>query len=50
MDDAQSHDLGRRGIALVAFAAAVTMMARLWEGDLRGGRAESPCAVRNAHL
>jgi 4-amino-4-deoxy-L-arabinose transferase-like glycosyltransferase len=26
--------LGRRGLLLVLFAAAVTMMARLWEGDL----------------
>jgi 4-amino-4-deoxy-L-arabinose transferase-like glycosyltransferase len=26
--------LGRRALALVAFAAAVTMLSRLWEGDL----------------
>ncbi|HZP41087.1 MAG TPA: glycosyltransferase family 39 protein [Candidatus Binatia bacterium] len=26
--------LGRRGFALVAFAASVTMLVRLWEGDL----------------
>ncbi len=34
MDHAPRDDVGRRGLALVAFAAAVTMMARLWEGDL----------------
>jgi 4-amino-4-deoxy-L-arabinose transferase-like glycosyltransferase len=34
MRDAQPDGLGRRGLALVAFAAVVTMMSRLWEGDL----------------
>src|SRR5689334_21558130 len=34
MESTRAESLGRRGVALVTFAAAVTMMARLWEGDL----------------
>jgi 4-amino-4-deoxy-L-arabinose transferase-like glycosyltransferase len=34
MHQPQPERLERRGLALVAFAAAVTMMARLWEGDI----------------